>query len=144
MEHLGHGGTEDVGVEQSYLVAQSGQGYRQVGCDGALAHAALARADGNDVPHLRQQFADLWAWLRLELRLYLHLHVVTAVVLDGRLGRLDGRLQERIGVARKLQHHRHLLMIDGGLVDNHLALYQIFLRASIRHRGQRIHNELGI
>ena len=62
MEHLGHRGTEDVGVEQSYAMSQFGQCDSQVGCYGALAHTALAARYSHYVLDLRQQLAYLGAW----------------------------------------------------------------------------------
>ena len=44
LEHLGHGRSEDVGIQQPHLVAQLDEGHGQVGGHGALAHAALAPA----------------------------------------------------------------------------------------------------
>ena len=41
-KHLGHGGTEDVGVEQSHTIAQLGQSDGEVGGDGRFAHTSLA------------------------------------------------------------------------------------------------------
>ena len=89
MEHLGHGGPEDVAVKQSHFIAQTGQCDGEIGRNGGFADSTLAGADGNDVLDARQHLAHLGPWLRLELRLYLHLDVLAAVVLDGSLGSLD-------------------------------------------------------
>ena len=108
IEHLGHGGSEDVGVEQTYLVAETGEGDGEVGRDGALADASLAGTDGDDVLDAWQQLADLGAGSGLELGLDGDLDVLSAVVLDGSLGGFYRRLQEGVGVARELEHDLHL------------------------------------
>ena len=66
------------------------------------------------------------------------------MIFDGCLSSLDSRLEERISVARELENHRHLIAIDGGLISHHLTIYQILLRASVRYRSQRIHDEFRI
>ena len=151
VEHLGHRGSEDVGVEQSDAVAEPCQGDGEVGRDGRLAYASLARADGDDVLHAGQHLARLGPGLRLELGLDLHLHVLSAVILDGGLGGLDGGFQEGVGVAGELHHHLHLPLAalflrgaDGGGVGHHPALHHILLRAGIHHRCQRVDNHLGV
>ena len=107
IEHLGHGGSEDVGVEQTYLVAETGEGDGEVGRDGALADASLAGTDGDDVLDAWQQLADLGAGSGLELGLDGDLDVLSAVVLDGSLGGFHRRLEEGVGVARELEHDLH-------------------------------------
>ena len=68
------------------------------------------------------------------------------MVLDGGFGSLDRRLEEGIGVAWKLEHNGHLIMIavDGGLVGYHLTVNEVLLGTGIRDRSQRIHNHFGI
>ena len=107
VEHLRHRGSEDVGVEQSHLVAESCQRDGEIGRDGRLAYSTLTGAYGDDVLHLRQQVFHIRTWCRLELCLHRHLYVLAAMVADSSLGSLHRRLEERIGVARKEQDHRH-------------------------------------
>ena len=87
LEHLGHGRTEDVGVEQTHPVAQLRQTDGQVGGHGAFAHTALAARHGNDMPHILQRFL----WFRREfgqcLCLHGHLHVLAHIRMYGRLTR---------------------------------------------------------
>jgi hypothetical protein len=90
------------------------------------------------------KFANLRTGLGLEFGLDFHLHVLTAMIFDGCLSSLDSRFEERISVARELEYHRHLIAIDGRLISHHLTIYQILLRASIRYRSQRIHDEFRI
>ena len=144
MKHLGHRRTEDVAVQQSHLITQTCQGDGQIGRNGRFAYATLARADGNDVLHALQQLVTLRTRLRLELRLNLDLHVLATMVFDGCFSSFNGRLQERIGLSGELQNYADLIAIDGRLVSHHFTLYQVLLRAGIRHRGQRIHNQFGI
>ena len=75
------------------------------------------------------------------------------MVFDSRLGSLHRRLQERVRVAREFQHYTNLPVrppiggIEGGycwLVSHHAALYHVLLRAGIRHRCQRVHNQFRI
>ena len=92
VEHFGHRRAEDVAVQQADFVTQACQGDGEVGRNGALAHAALTRAYGDDILHLRQHLSYFGTWLRLEFRLDFHLYVLAAVVFDSRLGSLHRRL----------------------------------------------------
>ena len=149
-EHLGHRRAEDVAVQQAHLVAQSRQRDGQVGRDGRLAHAALARAHGYDVLHLGQHFAHFGSRRTLEFGFNLHLHVLAAVVFDGGLGSLHRRLQERVGVAVEHQHHLRAphaalaVVAHTGRVAHHLALHQVLLRSGIGDCGQRLQHLLRI
>ena len=89
MEHFWHRWTENVGVQQPYLVAETCQCYGEIGRDGALADTAFAAADGDDVLHARQQLLHLRARGRLELGFDGDFYILTAMVLDSSLGRLD-------------------------------------------------------
>ena len=53
--HHGLAGAVDIGIEQAHTGAFCGQRQRQIDSGGALAYAALARGNGHDVFHLRQQ-----------------------------------------------------------------------------------------
>ena len=111
VEHLRHRRTEDIGVQESHFIAETSQGNGKVCRYGALAHSTLAATYGNDILHLGQEFLYLWARLRLVFERDVYLHLVAGafalhlahVVADCSLGRLDGRLEERVGVARKNQ-----------------------------------------
>ena len=151
IEHLGHRRSEDVGIQKSYLVAETCQGDGEIGRDCALADATLARADGDDVLDTRQQLAYFRTGSRLELCLDGHIDVLTTVVLDGCFGSLDCGFQKRVGVAWEHEHNLHFPVVSflrrSGYrrgVGNHLALYEVFLRAGIHHRCQRIHYQLWI
>ena len=97
VEHFGNGRAEDVGIEQSDLVAELGQGYRQVGGHGALAHAAFAGTDGNDVLHLRQHFAGFGPGGLQGLGMDGHLYRLVHIGMDGGFGSLDHGFEERVG-----------------------------------------------
>ena len=155
-EHLGNGRTKDIRIQQTDLIPQSCQGNGQVHSHGTLSHTTFTAAHSNDVLHPRQHLSHLRARLRLELRHNLHLHLfwilhLLTMVFDGRLGRLDGRLQERIGIAREFQHHLHLPVLTialrsshTGCISHHATLHEVLLCAGIRHCCQRFHNQLGI
>ena len=66
------------------------------------------------------------------------------MVVDGGLGGLDGGFEERVGITGEFEYHLDFHAVDGGLVGDHSALYEVFLRAGIRHRCQGIHNEFRI
>ena len=73
------------------------------------------------------------------------------MIFDRSLDSLDGRFQEWVSVAWKLQHDTYLPGVslflrgsDDWLVSQHTALYDILLRACIRHRLQGVYNHLGI
>ena len=96
VEHLRHRRTEDIGVEQSHLVTQSGERDGEVGRDGRLAHAAFSGAHGDDVLHAREHLTHLGTGLRLKLGGDGDLHLggivlagqLSAAVFDGSLGSL--------------------------------------------------------
>ena len=132
VEHLGHRRTEDVAIEQPDLIAQTCQSDSEIGRNRRFANTALARTDGNDVLHLRQQLANLRARLRFELRLDVHCYVLAAMVLDSGLGSLHRRFQKRVCVSRELQYYANLPVqpsfggIQGGycwLVGHHLTFH---------------------
>jgi len=144
MEHLRHGRTEDIGVEESYLITQTGKGYGKVGRDGRLTDTALTGTDSNDILNMGEKFADFGTGLGLELSLYLYLYVLTTVVFDGGLSSLYGGFEERIGVAGEFEDNGDFLSVDGGLVGNHVALYEVLLSAGIGNGSQRIHDKFRI
>ena len=161
IEHLGHRRAEYIGVEQSYAIAETGEGDGEIGRDGALAYATLAGADGDDVLDTREQFLDLRARSGLKLGDDVDVYLVApiwisrselfAVILNRCLCSLDGRFEEGISVAGKFQYDLDLpgLSLRGGSGDrrgvgHHTALHEVFLRAGIRHRCQSIDNQLRI
>ena len=143
-EHLGHGGTEEVGVEQSHLIAAAGQGDGQVGGDGALAHTALARADSDDVLHLGQHLGRLGGQLAAKLGLHRHLHVGADVGVDGGLGGLEYRLHERVGLLVEEDGEGYRHAVDAQVVLDHLGLDKVLAVAGVAHGGQGIVDEFGI
>ena len=54
LQHLGNGGSEDIGIEEAYLITETGQGDGEIHGDGALADSTLSAAHGDDVFHARQ------------------------------------------------------------------------------------------
>ena len=143
-KHLGHRRTEDIGIEQTHLIAQLRQGDGEIGRDCALTHTALARAYGDDVLYLWQHLSHLRTWSRLELGDDLHLYVLRYMIMYGSLGSLYRTLQEWIGITRKLQYHLHLHSVDGRLICHHSAFHQVLLGARIHHCCQGVHNQLRI
>ena len=144
MEHLRNRRTEDIAVEQTYLVAKTCQSDSEVGCNGTLAHAALARADGDDVLHLRQQLAHFRARLREEFGLDCHLHVFRHVIVDGSLSRLDSRLHERVGIAWEDECKLHFHAVDAHIVGKHIAFYEVFLCTCVYYCCECVSNEFRI
>ena len=151
IKHFRHAWSEDVGVEQTHLIAQSCQGDGQIGRNGRLAYPTLARADGNDVLHLWQQLAHLRTRFRLKLGVDGHLHVFRHMVVDGSLSSFYCRLEEGVCVAGELQHHAYLPLVALSLrsshtrcIGHHAAFHEIFLCAWISNLLQGIHNEFRI
>ena len=152
VKHLWHRRTEDVGVEQSHLVAQTGERDGEVCRHGALAHSALSGAYGDDVFHLREQLAHFRARLGLIFQFDVDGHLLAGVVAfvlahsitDGSLGSLDCGFQERVGVAGEDERERHAAAGDTHVIGEHPALDEILLGAWIRHGLQRIGNEFRI
>ena len=143
-EHLGHARSEDVGVEQSHIVAQSCQGDGEVGGDGALAHAALSGADGDDVLHPGQEFAHLRARRVAELGGDVYLHVLAHGVVDLCLCRLDGGLEERVGLAWEDERDAHFVPVDAGGVGQHFTLDDVLLCARVDDFLQGFRDEFWI
>ena len=67
IKHLGHRRTEDVGVEKSHTIAETGEGDGEIGRDGRFPDASFAGADGDDVFDARQQLFELRAGSGFEL-----------------------------------------------------------------------------
>ena len=151
IEHLGHRRTEDISIEQSYLVAQTCQCDGEVGRDRALADATLTRADGNDILNTWEHLSDLRTGGGFIFSIYRYFHIFSTMVFDSCLSGLDGRFQEGIGIAWEGQYHLYLPGFTIFLwrshrrgVSHHLTLNKVFLRAGIRHRSQRLHYHLRV
>ena len=74
LKHLGHGRTEDVGIQQTYLIPQFGKGHSQICRYGGLAYTAFTGRHADDVLHLRQQFAHFRACRLTAFRGNRHFH----------------------------------------------------------------------
>ena len=96
-EHFRHRRTEDIRIQQSYLISQTGQGNGKIGRNRTLSHASFATAHGNNVLHPRQHGTHLRTRFTLELRDDFHINIVGRVSIP-RLGEsfltviLDGSL----------------------------------------------------
>ena len=143
-EHLRHGRTEDIRIEQAHLVAQLSQGNGEIGRNGALAYSTLTRAHSDDVLHLWQHLSHLRTRSRLELSNDFHLYIFRNMIMDGSLSRLYRTLEERIRITRKEKNHLHLHTIDARRICQHLALYEVLLGAWINHRSKRLFNQFWI
>lgn len=144
LEHLGHGGTEDVAVENANAMAQTCQGNGQVGCHGALTYAALPAAYGNDVLYARQEVWQVGTWSLQSFRLDFHFGILAGKGVDGRLASLDDRLHERIGGLVEDEGERDVKACDAQVILDHLHLHDVLARARVAYRGQGIHDEFGI
>ena len=58
MKHLRHRGTEDIRIQQSNFISQTGQCNGEVRRNGRLAYTTFTGTDSNDVLDLRQHLAD--------------------------------------------------------------------------------------
>ena len=143
-KHLWHTRTEHVGVQQAHLVAQASQGNGEIGRYGALAHAAFSRTDGDYILHLRQHFAHLRAWRRLEFGVYFYFHIFAHRVVYLRFGSLDSRLHKGVCLARKHQSEAHFVSIDAYIVGKHFAFYEVFLCSGVHYLLQCVGNEFWI
>ena len=85
----------DVGVEHADPRALGGERQRQVGRHRALADAALARGDGDDVLHVRHHLQAALHRVRDDL----HRHVGADVAGAGRLQRVDHRAADAVDLA---------------------------------------------
>ena len=144
VEHFGNGRPEDVGIEQSDLVAELGQGHRQVGGHGALAHAAFAGTDGDDVLHLRQHLAGFGPGGLQSLGVDGHLYRLVHIGVDGGFGSLDHGFEERIGLFLEDKGKAHAEAVDAEVVLHHPRFHEVLPRAGIAHGGQCVSDEFGI
>ena len=143
-EHLRHGRTEDIGIEQTHLVTQLGKCNGEIGRNRTLTDSTLTRAYSDDVLHLRKHFSYFRTRSRLELSNDLHLYLLGDMIMDGSLSRLHRTLQEGIGISREEQNHLHLHTIDARRICQHLALYEVLLGAWINHRSKSLFNQFWI
>ena len=58
--------------------------------------------------------------------------------------KLQGRLQKWVCFTREEEGKGYLHTIDADIIDQHLTLYEVFLRTWIDYRGQRICNQFRI
>ena len=137
-EHLRHGRTEDISIEQTHLIAQLSQGNGEIGRNGTLAYSTLTGAYSDDVLHLWQHLSHLRTRSRLEFSNYLNLNLLGDMIMDGSLSRLHGTLQERISITREKQDHLHLHTIDARRISQHLALDEVLLRTRIDDRSKSL------
>ena len=144
LEHLGYGGTEDVAVQQSHPVPQTGQRDSQVGGHGALAHASLAAAHGDDVLHSRQQVGQVRTRCLQALGLDFHLSILGGKGMNGSLAGLDDGLDEGVGGLVEDEGEADVQAADAQVVLHHLHLHDVLARARVAYRGQGIHDEFGI
>ena len=61
IKHLRLGRTKDIGIQQTYLIAESCQGYSQVSGNRTFTYASLTGRYGNDIFYLRKQFVRFGA-----------------------------------------------------------------------------------
>lgn len=146
IEHLGHRGAEDIGIEQSHLITQTGQCHSQIGRDGRLAHAPFSRGDGNDVFHLGQKLsgsgslrlAALDPYIALDVDIFAHIGEY------GCLGSLYHRLLEGIVGLVEDEGKGYLVALDTDIIFDHSCGYQVFAGAGIPHCGQCVKNQFWI
>ena len=143
-EHLGQRGTENVGVEQSHTVTQTGQRHGQVHRHGALAHTTLAGAHGHDVLHTGKHFSYFRTRFRLKNGSDGHLHILVHMIVDGGLGRFQRGFEERVGIAFEYERERHFHAVDAEIVVDHAALHEIFLCSGIDDGSQGVGDKFGI
>ena len=85
-EHLGHRGTEYVGIKKSYTVTLCGKRNSEIDGHGRFAHATLAGADADDVLHARQKIWFLLGSRLTELHRYAVLHIYITRYVSGQCG----------------------------------------------------------
>ena len=136
VKHRGDGRTEDVGIKQSHAVAKLGKGHGEVGRHGALAHAALAGGNGDDLTLI----IDHWPLTIVGCRLAVVFPVVNGDAdlrlfggkgVDGCFGSLDHGLLKRVGILRKDYAERHLHAVNAQIVVNHSGLHDVLAGAGV-------------
>ena len=96
-EHERHTRPADVGIHEAHAGAGAGQGNGQVGRDGALAHAALARGHGNNVAHAGQDVAVLAHGRHPRGQVDFHVRLLIHHRVDGAHAGVVNQLLERAG-----------------------------------------------
>ena len=145
-EHLWYRGTEDVGIQQTHLVAQTRQCNGKVCRDGRLSYSTLSRRDGNNVLHLGKELAHLGAHCLTahHADVTLNLHLLADIQMYGSLGRLDHRTDERVGWFVKDERETHLVAVDAYIVVNHSGLDKILSVPGVTHLLQCVHYKFWI
>ena len=144
VEHLGHRGAEDVGIEQSDLVALGSQCHGEVGRYGALAHTALARTYGNDILDLRKHLARFGTLCLEGLHLDFHLHGFVHVGMDGSFGSLEHRLHEGVGGFFEDEGETNLHAVNAEVVLHHFGFDEVLAVARVAHGGKGVGDQFGI
>ena len=144
VEHLGHGGAEDVGIEKAHLIAFGGKCYGEIGRNGAFSHASLARTHGNDILDLREHLAWFGAQCLDCLHLDFHLHGLVHVGVNGGLGCLEHGFHEGVGGFFEDEGETHLHTVNAEVVLHHFGFDEILAVARIAHGGKGIGYQFGI
>ena len=135
--HHGLAGAVDVGVQNAHARALGGQRQRQVGRGRALAHAALAGRDGDDVLDARQQLHAALHRMRCDLGRDVDRDIAHA--LDG-LGRRDELAAQRRHQALRRVAHLH---VEGHVGPRDLQVAQgagahiVLAGVGVEHAGER-------
>lgn len=147
MEHLRHGRTVDIGIQQAYAIAAIGQGDSQIGRHGGLTDAALATMDSY------YMLCMYWRLVVCRWRLDILLDklgmdlggdVGVDVGLERHFGSADDGLHERVVVLGKNQGERDLKTRDTDIVLEHTTLHQVLTGTRVAHMAQGIYYLLWI
>ena len=110
-QHDGDGGTVDVGIHQCHLGSGLGKRDGEVHRHGALAHAALARGNGDDVVDVFEHLFEflLGVGLGLAGEVDFHLRLAVHQLVDGGDAVVAHLLLHRAGGSGEHQVEAHLL-----------------------------------
>ena len=147
MEHLRHGRTVDIGIQEAYTEAAIGQGDGQVGRHGRFAYPALAAMDSDDILCMYWRLG-VGRWrldiLLDELGMNLCGDVGVDVSLQCYFRSPDDGLHERIVVLGENQGERDLKTRDTDIVLEHTTLHQVLAGTRVAHMAQGIYYLLWI
>ena len=144
VEHLGNRGAEDVGIEQSDLVALGSKCHSEVGRYGALAHTALARTDGNDILDMREHLARFGTLCLKGLHLDFHVDGLVHVGMYGRLGCFEHRFHEGVGGFFEDEGETNLHAVNAEVVLHHFGFNEVLAVARVAHGGKGVGDQFGI
>ena len=136
-EHLRNRRSENVGIEQPYLIALRGKRDSEIARDSGFADTTLAGRHTDYVLHTGKRILRLLDHLtELHGNVALDFGILARISKHGSLGRLHYRLHKRVRRLIENQRERNLHTVDAYIVLHHIVVNQILSVSGIPHVAQ--------